>query len=302
MRAKTNHRPAIPPVSPVVQELMRSRMYLDYERAFTEATGLPLRLDPADADKPARRPGKGENAFCLLMARSNSPCEACLAMQREVEAGARLAPKTLRCFAGLCETAVPVRVGEDTIAFLRTGQVLLHKPSKARFDKVARLLLKLGTDIDSRAAEEAWFATRIISPRQYESVVRLLTIFAEHLASVSNQVVIRRKNAEPPVIEKAKAFIAANQDDALSLGIVARAVNMSAFYFCRTFRRATGISFTDYLARVRIEKARNLLLNPHKRISEVAFEVGFQSLSQFNRVFRKIAGQSPTAYREGIQA
>jgi AraC-like DNA-binding protein len=59
----------------------------------------------------------------------------------------------------------------------------------------------------------------------------------------------------------------------------------------------TGINFTDYLARVRIEKSKNLLLNPNLRVSEIAYEVGFQSLTHFNRVFKKLLGQSPTDYR-----
>jgi AraC-like DNA-binding protein len=75
---------------------------------------------------------------------------------------------------------------------------------------------------------------------------------------------------------------------------------MSAFYFCKTFRKVTGVTFVDYLARLRIESVKSLLLNPHKRISEAAFEAGFQSLSQFNRVFRRIAGEAPTVYREKL--
>ena len=74
----------------------------------------------------------------------------------------------------------------------------------------------------------------------------------------------------------------------------------STFHFCKMFKKATGMTFTDYLARVRIEKVKNLLLNPHKRVSEAAYEAGFQSLSQFNRVFRRIAGESPTVYRERL--
>jgi AraC-like DNA-binding protein len=57
------------------------------------------------------------------------------------------------------------------------------------------------------------------------------------------------------------------------------------------------LNFTEYVARVRTEKAKNLLLNPNLRISEIAFEVGFQSLTHFNRVFKKVAGHSPTQYR-----
>ena len=101
---------------------------------------------------------------------------------------------------------------------------------------------------------------------------------------------------------KARAYITERHADELSLSEVAGAVNMSAFYFCKTFKKATGMTFTDYLARVRVEKVKNLLLNPHKRVSEAAYEAGFQSLSQFNRVFRRIAGESPTVYRERLHA
>jgi AraC-like DNA-binding protein len=48
---------------------------------------------------------------------------------------------------------------------------------------------------------------------------------------------------------------------------------------------------------VRIERAQNLLLNPNLRVSEIGFEVGFQSLTHFNRVFKKLLSQSPTEYR-----
>jgi hypothetical protein len=66
------------------------------------------------------------------------------------------------------------------------------------------------------------------------------------------------------------------------------------------FHQATGMTLVDYLARYRIEKAKNLLQDPHLRTSEVALEVGFQSLSQFNRSFRRIEGQSPKQYRAGV--
>ena len=62
-------------------------------------------------------------------------------------------------------------------------------------------------------------------------------------------------------------------------------------------KKVTGINFTDYVSRTRIENAKNLLLNPNLRVSEIAYEVGFQSLTHFNRVFKKVIGQSPTEYR-----
>jgi AraC-like DNA-binding protein len=108
---------------------------------------------------------------------------------------------------------------------------------------------------------------------------------------------VSAEQVESPMITRAKLYITEHQDEEVSMREVASAVNTSAFYFCKMFKQATGLTFTDYLARMRIEKVKNLLLNPHKRISEVAYETGFQSLSQFNRVFRRVTGESPTVWR-----
>jgi YesN/AraC family two-component response regulator len=128
----------------------------------------------------------------------------------------------------------------------------------------------------------------------------LLTIFAQHLSLVTNQTIIHDANSVLPLITRAKEYIRQNQSEKLSLGVVARAVNTSTFYFCKLFKKSTGLHFTDYLSRVRIEKAKNLLLNPNLRISEIAYEVGFRSLTHFNRVFKKVIGHSPTSYREKL--
>ena len=147
---------------------------------------------------------------------------------------------------------------------------------------------------------EAWFNTRILNNKEHESITKLLAIFSEHLSMVSNQILIRQEKAEPAVIIRAKQYIEEHQDEDLSLSQVAKAVNTSTFYFCKLFKKVTRLNFTDYVSRMRIEKAKNLLLNPNLRVSEIAYEVGFQSLTHFNRVFKKILGQSPTEYRNKL--
>ena len=106
-----------------------------------------------------------------------------------------------------------------------------------------------------------------------------------------------RDRAEPVEIWKARNFIHEHSDEDLSLTKVAKSVHISPNHLSEKFKEVTGVNFVDYIARHRIEKARELLQNLNLRISEIAFAVGFQSLSQFNRVFRKLAGKSPTAYR-----
>ncbi len=284
----------------LVAQLKRAQIFRDYEQAFRETTGMPITLRALEAFDLPHHGDPKENPFCSLMAQSNHSCAACLQLQRRVEEEARLEPKTLKCFAGLCDSAVPVRVGDNLIAFLQTGQVLLHTPTKTEFAKTTRQILKFGTEVDLKQLEEAYFQSRVVNKKQHESILRLLTIFAQHLSTLSNQLLVQESTAESPQVAKARVFIADHQAEELSLAQVASAVNMSAFYFCKTFKKATGMTFTDYLARVRVEKVKNLLLNPHKRVSEAAYEAGFQSLSQFNRVFRRIAGESPTVHRERL--
>jgi AraC-like DNA-binding protein/ligand-binding sensor protein len=284
----------------LVEKLTRSKIFRDYEQAFRAATGLPFSLTPPETWGLPHHGDRNENPFCEALAEGGKTCAACLAMQERLVKKANGEPVTLVCFAGLSDSAVPVRIGDRLLGFLRTGQVLTAPPSEEDFSRAAKALVGFGMEVNPARLRDAWFGSRVLSPEQYQAMVRLLKVFAEHLSIVSNQVLVREENTENPLITRAKEFIEKNQAEDLSLPMVARAVNTSTFYFCKMFKKATGLTFTEYLGRVRVERAKTLLLNPHVRVSEVAFEVGFQSLSQFNRVFKRIAGLSPTAYRERL--
>ena len=106
-----------------------------------------------------------------------------------------------------------------------------------------------------------------------------------------------RERAEPVEIWKARKFINEHSDDELSLTEVAKFSNISGNHLSEKFKEVTGINFVDYISRIRVGKARDLLQNSNLRISEIAFAVGFQSLSQFNRVFKKLTRNSPTQFR-----
>jgi AraC-like DNA-binding protein/ligand-binding sensor protein len=281
----------------VLDHLGHSEVYKDYERAFNEATGLPLQLSPIEDWHLAHRGRRHENPFCALLAKQNKACAACLQTQDELTKTAQNEARTVACFAGFNETAVPLRAGEQLIGFLRTGEVLPHEPSAQGFSRVVRQLEKLGIRIDAVKLREAYMQSKVVLPKRYEAVLKLLQIFAQHLSMVANQILVQSDNSESPNITRAREYINTHYAEDLSLAAVAQAAHMSTFYFCKQFKKATGLSFTEYLSRVRVEKAKEQLLNPHMRVSEVAYEVGFQSLTHFNRVFKKLNGESPTTYR-----
>lgn len=103
--------------------------------------------------------------------------------------------------------------------------------------------------------------------------------------------------AEPVQIWKARKFIQEHSAEELSLRKVAKAVNINANHLSERFRQVTGVNFVDYVARMRFQNACDLLRTSNRRVSEIAFAVGFQSLSQFNRVFKRFSKRSPTQYR-----
>lgn len=281
----------------LIEAIAQSSVYQEYERAFNILTGLPVSLQPVETWQLPHHGKRNENPFCALVSQKSRACAACLQVLEELCAKAEQEPKTVTCPVGLLDTAVPVRLGDRLIGYLQTGQMLGKRPSPVQFNKAARLMEEWGVEVDREALREAYYSTKVVTAKQHESIVRMLVIFAQHLAMLGNQLFIQQKNAEPPIIRRAKEYIEEHHTEDLSLARAAKAVNMSTFYFCKMFKKVTGINFTDYLSRVRIEKAKNLLLNPNLRVSEIAFEVGFQSLTHFNRVFKKILGQSPTDYR-----
>jgi AraC-like DNA-binding protein len=144
---------------------------------------------------------------------------------------------------------------------------------------------------------DAWEKNLRTPPEKYQAVVSLLTFFAEQLSTLANQIMLEKNKTEPLMVLKAREYITKNRTVALSLTEVAAASGASVFHFCKVFKKTTGLTFTDYVARVRLEDAKTQLLNPGRRISEVAYDVGFQSLTQFNRVFKRVFGQSPTEFR-----
>jgi AraC-like DNA-binding protein len=276
--------------------LLRSRLFRDYETTFTRATGLPLTLRPLEFWQLAHHGKKHENPFCALLAENPATLAVCLQAHQDMIEHTGILPHTVTCPFGLTETAVPIKLGEQTIGYLRIGQVLRHMPAKADTTKANRQLERCGVPFAGEL-RKAWEKNPLIPPDKYNAIVRLLAFFADQLSALSNQLVTEKSNAEPPLVLRAREYIDKHRTEELSLADVAKASGASVFHFCKLFHKATGLKFTDYVARVRLEDARTRLLNPNLRISEIAYDVGFQSLTQFNRTFKRVFGQSPSGFR-----
>ena len=283
----------------LIDVLLRSRLFRDYESFFTKATGLPLTLRPLDYWQLAHRGKKQENPFCALLSKQPATLAVCLQAHQDMIRHTGVLPHSVTCPFGLTETAVPVKLGGKTIGYLRIGQVLRRTLEKSDTARAARVLSQHGLPFTGEV-RDAWEANVSIPPARYDAIVGLLTFFADQLAVLTNQILLETGKAEPLMVRKARTYIANHKGKSLSLSEVAKASGTSPSHFCRVFKRTTGLTFTDHVARVRVEDAKAELLNSDRRISEIAYDVGFQSLTQFNRVFQRIFGQSPTRFRANL--
>ena len=240
------------------------------------------------------------NPVCAILAEASKSCSVCLEARQKLTAADIAHTQTVTCFARLTYTSVPLKFYERVIGLLQTGQVFLGTLNVKRFKKIATQVTSAGIKVNLPQLEDAYFRSRAVSAEQYRAVVRLLEIFAEHFSLIVNQIALHECNRDSRIVRRAKDYIADHKFDAIKLEQIARALNVSKFHFCRRFKLETGLTFVEYLSRGRIEQAKLLLHNKNMRVSEIAYEVGFQSLTHFNRTFRKLVGSSPTEYRSRV--
>lgn len=108
-----------------------------------------------------------------------------------------------------------------------------------------------------------------------------------------------RQRLRSQAVTRAKEYMEENFSRDISLEEISAFVNLSPYYFSRLFKQEEGLSFVEYLTRLRIEEAKRLLRSSQESIVNIALRVGYSEANYFSRVFRKLEGCTPSQYREG---
>lgn len=123
--------------------------------------------------------------------------------------------------------------------------------------------------------------------------------FAESFYMVVSKI---KESVQHQEIRRALEFIVSNYQQNLTVEKVAQYVNMSKNYFSHLFKKEVGESFTEYLTKYRLEKAKDMLKSTDARVNEIAERVGYENIYYFSNVFKKYFGISPVEYRRGMKA
>ena len=131
------------------------------------------------------------------------------------------------------------------------------------------------------------------------SLIQLLLYINKHrISSCAN--ILKYVNSTHKTISEIIGYINNHYAEDITLSTISECFYVSPCYFSRTFKKVSGLPFTDYLNSVRIKEARKLLAKTNMPISEVSGAVGFKSNTHFDRVFKKITGMSPLTYKKEL--
>jgi len=268
--------------------------------AFAEATGLPVTLLPAStASAPELQPAT--SGFCIdgcLGPDSGKWCQRSLqgAERKAFTSGTSV---RFRCPSGLLKILVPVWIGEQHLGNVMVGPFSLKTLSATRLTRLRQRLKRFGLQDESRRLRVSVNCSPVVPADKAAAASELVNLFAQYLSECANALCMERAAGESSLLKQVEACLEELQDDTLASRTVAQRLQLSPCHFCKLFKQQTGMTFSEFRTLRRVEKARQLLLNPRLRVSEVAYQSGFKSLPHFIRAFRRHQGCSPSQYRAG---
>lgn len=201
--------------------------------------------------------------------------------------------------------AVHIKNGNSAKAHQALGQILQALPGALApadlqmfsihiVGEVSRHLMKDGVSPHMLSSIPIFYLNKIHGIVSLSSLHRLLGLLADSImADFSASAESRNRKVVDGILQ----YIGKNYGQPLSSSSVAAEFYFNPSYFSKMFRDETGESFTRYLARLRVDIAKDLLKNSNRKISDIAREVGYYDMSYFLKVFRSYTGLSPSAWR-----
>ncbi len=129
---------------------------------------------------------------------------------------------------------------------------------------------------------------------------QLIGYLKSQIQTFINKITDQRNSIGRQAVVKAKEFIESNYASEISLKEVAEAVFLNPSYFSQLFKETTGENFINYLTKIRIEKAMELLKQSDIKVYEVAQAVGYTDQAYFSRIFKQVVGLNPADYRRRL--
>jgi two-component system response regulator YesN len=174
-----------------------------------------------------------------------------------------------------------------------------HLPMDVVF--VKKMFMNMTLQLMQLAKQNGWIQSDSLKDSEKLSQFNNVRTLAEMIVLMENLVnnyVIHSGDNQTLLIRKVISYINSHYLDNCSIDNVARSVGMNSAYLCVLFKKQTGMTVNQYMTKIKLEKAQELLKDPTIKIYEIAQMAGYQDHNYFARIFRKLTGYSPSEYRE----
>ncbi len=161
----------------------------------------------------------------------------------------------------------------------------------------SRQLIELHINVDESRFDEKKVWEQIFEVETLEDMKGLIT---NYLVTVSRYVSEKRNSKGRNIIENIKGIIDRKYNENMTINDLAKEVYLSTTYLCMVFKQETGETVNEYITKVRIEKAMELLKDPSYKIYDICYDIGYIEAGYFSKIFKKHTGLSPTEYREKL--
>jgi AraC-like DNA-binding protein len=147
----------------------------------------------------------------------------------------------------------------------------------------------------------------LVKMPRFEQFIEILSIF-QYLATSNEYFLLHSKPIEQHYnlkeqqrLKSVHRYIEDHYQEKIDISKMAELTHLSNAAFCRYFKKMTLMTFTEFLNQYRINQAKKLLILD-KNVTETCYECGFESLSYFNRTFKKVVGENPLQFKKKIMA
>lgn len=237
---------------------------------------------------------KGDCEFCLQVQSTKEGKSICdnLNWRAQVVATNFKDNYIYKCRYGLIEIVVPIYLSNRYLGSLYCGNFFEKKPDEKGWEEIKNLIPP-GTDTDK--AREAYLKADYINTQKTYDLQVLLGMLAKSMADL-----IDMDNHKFSSYDKILEYIDKNFQRDITLDDLSELSGFNASYISQLFRKRTDLTLTEFVSRVRVKKAKDLLLHSDMTIGEIAFAVGFKDQNYFSRVFKHHEGCTPNEYRKRL--
>ncbi len=260
---------------------------------FHNMTGLTISFWDADMNQLAFAPHEMPS-FCALIKSVPSGKRHCLVCDKNLiaECNARRTPITAKCHAGLIDTAMPIIHNDRILAFVMFGQI---KDLSLSINETNTLLRRLSKELrlSESALRTAYGPLKTLPQRVIQSTSSIL--YAATLSLFPDKTIDLTENK---LIAAINEYLIANISNTLSIPVLCDEFRISKNRLYSLWKKHFNVTIGDYILRLRMEKAKELLTNDDDKINQICIKVGIPDYNYFSKVFKSYFGFSPRDYRK----